>query len=758
MIVEIRIHGTGGQGAVVAIKLLADAAVKSGYKAQSFAAYGAERRGGKVEAFVRIATGEIRVHSKVYNPDYLIIMDESLADLKTVSGLKEGGGILINSAAPPGTFASLGDFRISTVDASSIAREQGILLPNGTPVINTTVLGAVAAIIPLISIDHVLEAIKEGEIPATEKNIKATKEAYYSVKSSTMPSAVVGQVERKEAPKASVERYPVFQMMTSPCEANCPAGQEIRKTISLLQSGQFGEALKTMRDENPFPGMCGRVCFHPCETKCNRSKYDDEIAISALERAAFDYGYTSRVTKRKGKEKTGKKVAIIGSGPAGMSCAYFLALLGHNVTIFEALPVLGGIPRVAIPEYRLPKDVVDKETGQVIELGIDVRMNTEVGKDVSFEYVMKKNDACFIAAGAHRSMKLNIPGEDSEGVVFGLEFLKEVTSGRKSELGARVVVIGGGNVAIDAARTAKRLGAREICILCLESRTTMPAYQTEVEAATREGIKILHRAMPVQIIHNGKQVTGLECSKVKGGKRDKTGWLKWPQKINGADFTLRTDMVIVAIGAYVEVPFISNIIAMNGRLIDVDYLGRTSTLGVYAGGDATMVGGSVVEAIGSGKRAALGIDIYLKGTDDKQIVRTVKNTGDGAICMGKYLTGEHGNGHIGIVSFEDLNPIYFSRLARAQTSEVSPARRISNFDEVNLALSEREVIEEANRCFYCGRCNFCENCYIFCPEVAITLDEKTHFFTVNHDSCKRCGICIEECPRTAISWKGELSD
>lgn len=754
-VIEIIIYGRGGQGSVVAAKLLADAVAKAGLQTQSFAAYGAERRGGRVESYVRIAEQPILIHSKVYEPDYIVIMDETLVEeFKTVLAVKQGGAILINSRKPPEAFSALGNSRIVTIDASHIAREKGVLLPNGMPAINTTVLGALVGRLPVIGIDDLIESIKEGKIPATERNVDAAKEAYRSVTS----EKVAGVTEEKEVSKISVELHPVYKERMSPCEADCPAGHAIRKTISLIQDNRFEDALENIKKENPFPGICGRVCFCPCETHCNRNDYDEGIVINALERAVFDYADANKVKRLVKKGRTGKRVAIIGSGPAGMTCAYFLSILGHDVTVFEALPFLGGIPRVAIPEYRLPKNIVDKEIGQVIELGIDIRTNTRVGEDISFEDIMRRHDVCFVATGAHHSTKLNIPGEDSGGVISGLEFLKTVALRDEVDLGAKVVVIGGGNVAIDAARTAGRLGAQEVHLVCLESRKIMPAYLTEVEGAEKEGIKILYRTMPIQIYSNGKCIDRLECIKVRGGKRDNRGWLKWPKRIEGTNFMMSADTIIVAIGETVDVPFLPSGIEMDGHLIKVDSFGRTSVAGVYAAGDATMLTGSVVEAIGSGKRAALGIDIFLKGGNERQIVKAIQRAENGPISMNRYLTGDYAASSSSVVSFSDLNTAYFSPSPRVEVGELPIPARASNFSEVSFGLGKDEAIKEASRCFSCGQCNLCENCYIFCPEVAITFDEKLFSFVLNDKLCKGCGICINECPLSAISREGEAND
>ena len=754
--IEVIFHGTGGQGVVIAAKLLADAAAKSGHRTQSFAAYGGERRGGKVESFLRISEEEMFIHSKVYEPDYVILMSESLAqDPAVLSGARDGAGILINSTKPPQNFPLTGNLEIHTIDANRIAAENGVLLPSGMPVINTSMMGAVAALVKGIGLEELAEAIREGGIPYPEKNIKAAREAYHKLKSQTS-GAVAIEITGEEAPEILVERYPVYRAKVPPCEAHCPAGEPIQTTISLIQDGQFEEALQNIKTENPFPGICGRVCFHPCEANCNRKEYDEPVAANALERAAFDYASPDGVRTPVKKRGTGKKVAIIGSGPAGMTCAYFLAQMGHGITLFEASPIPGGIPRIGIPEYRLPKDIVDREMNQVTELGIDIRTNTRVGKDISFQDIMKEHDACFVAVGAHGVIRLDIPGEDSEGVISGLEFLKGVALGSKINLGSPVVVIGGGNVAIDAARTARRLGAEEVQIVCLESREIMPAYPAEVEEAEKEGISLLHQTMPVQIHHSGQRVDKLECIKVTGGRRDEKGWLEWPEKSDGTNFMLSAGSVIVAIGGAVEVPFLPGEVEMSGPLIQVDYLGRTSMAGVFAGGDATTVPGSVVEAISSGKRAALGIDIFLTGGDETQIVSGVQKKGNGAISMQKYFSGDYTPGKGGLVEFTDLNVNYFSRSPRPQTNQLAVTDRTSNFDEVNLGLSREAAIAETERCFQCGNCNLCENCYIFCPDIAVTFDDEMNSFSIDLSLCKRCGICIQECPRDAIAWEDSL--
>jgi len=748
--IEIKIYGTGGQGAVVAAKLLADAAAKSGFYVQAFSAYGAERRGGRVESYVRLSKELFSVHCKVYEPDYVVMMDEVFArDAANVSSIRKGGGLLINSANPPETFSSLGNIRLATVDANRIAAKNGVVLPNGMPVINTTVLGALLGMLTGVEITRLIEAIREGKIPAAEKNIMAAKEAY-----DVVVSGASGKVSATEnGPDIVANRHPVYRDNKPPCEAGCPAGHAIHKTISLVREDRFEEALENIWWENPFPGMTGRVCFHPCEARCNANEFSQGVAINALERAVFDRADRSRVMRPAKKENTGKRVAVIGSGPAGMTCAYYLNMMGQNVTVFEASPLVGGIPRAGIPAYRLPKEVVDREMGEVIALGVEVQTNTRVGKDISFDSILERYDTCFLAVGAHRSVKMNIPGEDGEGVISGLDFLKRVAFGERVALGSKVAVIGGGNTAIDAARTARRLGAQEVTILYRRTIEEMPAYPEEVEAAQKEGVKIEYLTVPTIIHHEGRRLSKLECVRTRLGQADADGRCR-PVVIEGSNFMSEVDNVIAATGETLEISFLPDTIEMNGPLIKVDGLGRTSVPGVYAGGDATNPIWTVSEAIGSGKRAAIGIDMYLRGEDGKGIITAGKGLESGAVSMERYLKGEHPLDEREVVSFSDLNVRYFQKAPRAKILESSDLKGTQGFSEVRLSLFRKEAVAEAGRCFHCGHCNSCGNCFVFCPDAAIAFAESSPFFRIDSSLCKGCGICINECPRDAIAWGG----
>jgi NADPH-dependent glutamate synthase beta subunit-like oxidoreductase len=398
--------------------------------------------------------------------------------------------------------------------------------------------------------------------------------------------------------------------------------------------------------------------------------------------------------------------------------------------------------------------VVDKEIAQILEMGIEVKTNTRVGGDITFVELLRTHDACFVATGAHRSMKLGIPGEESEGVISGLEFLKKVALGEGVDLGRRVVVVGGGNTALDAARSSKRLGAEEVAIVYRRSPEEMPAYREEVQEAEKEGIRILYMTAPIRIHGDGRRVDKLECLKTSLGEISGDGRRR-PEILEGTNFMVDADTVIAAIGEAVEIPFLPGAVEMNGPLIKVDHSGETSMPGVYAGGDTTNPSRNVAEAIDSGKRAAIGMDIFLRSGDEEHAVKAALESHRDAISMSNYLDGDPVVKDSDVVSFVDLNMNYYSRSARVQVSERPISARELNFNEVRQGLSRGEAVAEAERCFHCGHCNLCENCFIFCPDTAISVDEEIPSLVVNQRLCKACGICIKECPRDAIGWEGK---
>ena len=538
---------------------------------------------------------------------------------------------------------------------------------------------------------------------------------------------------------------PFYLDKTPPCSHNCPAGEDISLQISLIAQGRFEEALELIRLENPFPGVTGRVCPHPCETECNRAEYGGRVAIHDLERFVADH-VAPKPPSVQASQRRDAKVAIIGSGPAGLTCAYHLARWGYPVTVFEALPVPGGMMRVGIPDYRLPKDVLEREIAAIEALGVEIKTNMRLGDNLSLDD-LGDYKAIFIAVGLSKSRKLNIPGEEARGVIPGLEFLKRLNLGEEVQVGSRVVVVGGGNTAMDAARSALRLGAK-VTVLYRRSRQEMPAIPEEVEEALEEGVDIQFLATPVEILTRDGQVVGLRCIRMRLGEPDESGRRR-PIPIEGSEFTVQADAVIPAIGQVADLSFLDEQVKVERGRIVIDRAGATTRPGIFAGGDVATPFGTVAHAIGSGKRAAMAIDRYLRGEE----LPSFPPFEESVRFSPRPVESE-------IVRFEDLNLAYFEWAERRESAVRPPEERVKDFDEVALGLDEEQALAEASRCFNCGTCIMCDNCLNFCPDVAISRKNGSGpvsypFYEINYDYCKGCGICAEECPRDAISLEEE---
>ena len=546
---------------------------------------------------------------------------------------------------------------------------------------------------------------------------------------------------------------PLYVDKTPPCNHNCPAGTDVVGYLALIREGKYKEAWELIKQENPFPGVCGRVCPHPCESECNREELGGAIAIHTLERFVADWAMSNeeRALSNEALDSSLGKVAVIGSGPAGLSCAYHLARLGYPVTVFESLPLAGGMMRMGIPAYRLPRQVLDREIADIEALGVEIKTGMRLGDNVKLSDLAEDYQAVFIGVGLQKSRKLNVPGEDAGGVVHGLEFLKKVNLGEEVQVGPRVAVIGGGNTAMDAARTALRLGA-EATILYRRSRAEMPAIAEEIEEALAEGVKIRYLAAPVELLTQSGRVTGLKCVEMELGAPDESGRRR-PIPVAGSEFTVEVDTVIPAVAQEMEVGD-WRLEVERGRIV-VNEAGETTVPAIFAGGDVATPFGTVAHAVGSGKRAALAIDQYLRGEELAgfppldEAVHAVPKDVDPTV-----------------VRFEDLNLAYFEELERTEHAQMPVEVRVSGFQEVNLGFSEEEAQAEAERCCSCGTCNLCDTCLIFCPDVAIvrtpplsppTLGgDEGGGYEINYDYCKGCGICAEECPRYAISIEEEI--
>jgi 2-oxoacid:acceptor oxidoreductase delta subunit (pyruvate/2-ketoisovalerate family) len=553
--------------------------------------------------------------------------------------------------------------------------------------------------------------------------------------------------------KTGTWRYlkPRYVAKTPPCNETCPAGNAIEEFMVLSREGKFREAWELIKEENPFPGVCGRVCFHPCESSCNRREYDEALSIQAIERHIADSQLDTKREKHNTKSGRKERVAVIGSGPSGLTCAYHLARMGYGVTVFESQSSPGGILRIGIPEYRLPRSILDHEISDIQSWGVEIKTNTHIGENIPFED-LRTFQAIFIATGAQRSRNLNIEGERLEGVLSSLEFLRGIHTSEKISLGERVVVIGGGNVAVDVSRSAWRLGIKKIQMVCLESREEMPAFPDEVLETEAEEIEILPSAMPLRINAGGGRVKTVDFIKAKLGEPKPDGSLN-PIPIPGTEFSLRADSVIAAIGEVPDLSFLPQEVSIKRGLVQVDEMGFVHTRGYFAGGDATNPYHTVVGAIGSGKRAALAIHEYLQGRWSREKFRMVQVGEKGTISLKKYFHPPEGEANPSVVSFKEMNTDYFEHQPRMIIPKLSVEERRGGFREIHLSLKREEAQEEASRCFNCGICNGCDNCWTYCPDLAVK--RKKDRYEIDYDYCKGCGICFEECPRSAILLEEE---
>ena len=484
------------------------------------------------------------------------------------------------------------------------------------------------------------------------------------------------------------------------CRTTCPLHVNVQGYVALISKGKLKEALELIREKNPLPGICGRVCTHPCEDECQRQKVDEPVAIDLLKRFAADCEKEVSLDLKIEKEKD-SKVAIVGSGPAGLTAAYDLRKMGHKVTVLEALPVAGGMLAVGIPGYRLPRDILRKEISILEKLGVEIRLNAPLGENLTVEDL--KNDgyqAVFIATGAHVSTRLEVPGEDLKGVSYGVEFLRKVNLGEKVKVGEEVAVIGGGNAAIDAARSAYRLGAKQVTIVYRRSREEMPANEEEIEEAENEGIKILYLAAPKRILGKEGRATQMECIRMKLGEPDGSGRRR-PIPIPSSEFVIDVDMIIPAIGQFSDLSFLGPDNVFNliqGKRFEVDPLTlETNIKGVFAGGDTVTGPDTVIAAMAQGRRAAISIDRCLSGKD-----------------MRAGREGEGSQESEIEVEYEGVEP-----KKRAKASTRSLEERKGNFREVVLGFSEEEATAEAKRCLACGGCSECMQCQEACEAEGI---------------------------------------
>ncbi|MDY7031625.1 MAG: FAD-dependent oxidoreductase, partial [Thermodesulfobacteriota bacterium] len=490
---------------------------------------------------------------------------------------------------------------------------------------------------------------------------------------------------------------------TAPCRMACPAGLNVQGYVAMVKTGRYKEAIDIIMQDLPFPGVLGRICPHKCEESCRRLEVDKAISIRELKRVAADHVQLSEIPVPQIEQKN-KRIAIIGSGPAGLTASYFLALAGYKPIVYESMPEAGGMMRYGIPEHRLPRSVLDAEIENLKRYGVEINTNMAIGKDLTLEELKEHGaDAIFLSIGAWKGLKLGIPGEESEGVTDVTSFLRGVHVGETKTLDGKVVIIGGGHSALDGARVALRLGASEVNILYRRSRTEMLAEPEEIEEAEKEGIKIHFLAAPLNISNEGGQVTGIECIRTRLTEPDTTGRRK-PIPIEGSEFFIETNHIIPAIGQEPDFEFLGKghdleVSKWNLLVVNPETL-QTSIPGIFAGGDVITGPATVIEAVEAGKRAAGYIADYLEG---KELPTEWEEEPE----MGTHW-----------VDIADDIPV----AERMKIPTLPVERRLSGFDEVNLSVDEKAAQEEAGRCLDCGGCCECFQCVATCKAEAVTLD------------------------------------
>ena len=515
-------------------------------------------------------------------------------------------------------------------------------------------------------------------------------------------------------------RRPIYQDFLPPCNNACPAGENIQAWLALAQAGDYEGAWQKLIEENPMPAIHGRVCYHPCETGCNRTHIDSPVSIHAVERflgdKAIEAGWKVKFHAKPG----GKRVLIVGAGPSGLSAAYHLARLGHTVEIFEAGPVAGGMMHFGIPAYRLPRDIIAAEVQRIEEMGVKIRLNYKVD-DLVAEKEAGHFDAVFVAVGAHIGKKTNIPARDAGQILDAVSFLREVDQGNAPKLGRRVAIYGGGNTAMDAARIAKRLGADEALIIYRRDREHMPAHEFEADEALAEGVKI-HWLRTIKSID--QTAFTVEVMRVENGRPVPTGEYE----------TIEADALILALGQDTDTNFLRPIPGIEFKddgtvIVGPDMM--TGAPGIFAGGDMVPSERTVTIAVGHGKKAARFIDGYLRQTPYEK-------------------AGKHP-----LVGYEHLHVWYETHAPQREQPHLIPEQAIQGFDEVVFGLSSHSAQYEAQRCLSCGNCFECDGCYGACPEDAIIKLGPGQRYKFNYDLCTGCATCYEQCPCHAIEMINE---
>ena len=518
------------------------------------------------------------------------------------------------------------------------------------------------------------------------------------------------------------DKRPQYVHRLPPCNHACPAGENIQQWLYHAESGDYETAWRELVKDNPLPATMGRVCYHPCETSCNRAELDESVGIHCVERFLGDEAIRQGWKLATAVEPSGKRVLVVGAGPSGLSAAYQLARRGHAVTIREAGPMAGGMMRFGIPRYRLPRDILDAEIARILDLGVKIECNAKV-TSILDEMRAGGFDAAFLAVGAHIGKRAYIPAGEAAHILDAVALLRDMEGEEPPLLGRRVVIYGGGNTAMDAARTAKRLGASEAIVVYRRTRDRMPAHDFEVEEALEEGV-MMKWLSTIKHVGDGRML--LEKMEL-----DSSGF---PQP-TGETEELEADSLVLALGQDSDLSLLDGVpgLDIEDGVVVVDERMMTGHEGIFAGGDMVPAERTVTVGVGHGKQAARNIDAWLRGSEFTH--PPVPE----------------------LASFDKLNTWYYSDAPKTVAPQLDEIRRQGNFEEVTLGLDENNALFEARRCLSCGNCFGCDNCYGVCPDNAVLKVDEGDGYAFDFDYCKGCGICVAECPCGAIEMVPEIA-
>jgi len=726
---EIRVHGRGGQGGVTCAKLIAALYARMGLAVQTFGDYGSERSGAPVQAFTRVDRHAVTNRNKVYQPDHLLVLDSGLMETPVLSGVSPGALILLNTAASPEQFGDrYSRYRFAVVDATDIAREQGIG-SSSVVIINTTIVGAYARLLglPLSLLEEAYASLGLlGDLAAAEQayervQIREASAPFPGQPDSAPPTAEAAAVAPIAGQAADIpvtlrtglwsNQCPSYRQYTAPCNAACPAGNDIVGFIQALRNDGPEAAAAILLRTQALPSVCGRVCPAPCMSDCNRKHFDGAVNIRSLERWIADHSGFSLPMEQ---DATRRRIAVVGGGPAGLSAAYQLALRGHEVTIYEGAPALGGVLLNGIPAFRLPLEVLKRDIQRILALGVKAQCNRLINRE-ELARLTGEHEALIICTGFGRAHELEVAGAELAGVEQGLPFLERVKHSAEKVAG-HVVVVGGGNSAIDCARSALRSGAASVRLIYRRGREDMPAIQEEIVEAELEGIRLMTHRQPLSF-SGTERVSAVLLAEVEAGAPDKSGRSR--PVITSRTATLPCDRVLLALGQQ-----------SGSQLLPVDWQMREGRawqgevpLLVWSAGDCSTEDGTVTHAIGNGRRIALSVLAALDGT----------------------AAGEDASRADQVVAPAQIRFSHFEVDPPRKDRHIPPAVGRESFKEFNLGLAGPE---EAERCFSCGHCTRCDTCLVYCPDGVIY--RTNDGYRVDQDYCKGCGMCVAECPRSAM--------